>query len=77
MHLTYKRSNFPNLIYKIRTPSNLVLINLAVVEFLIASVGVPMDVLPLLDNEWIPGQNWCVATGTVVTTSGIWNLISI
>ena len=67
----YIQYNFSNLIYQIQTPSNLVLINLAVVEFLIAFVGVPMDVLPLLDNEWIPGQNWCVATGIVVTTSGI------
>ena len=59
--------------YKIRTPSNLILINLALAEFLIAIVGVPMDVFPLLNGEWIPGEYWCIATGTVVTTSGICN----
>ena len=58
---------------KIRTPSNLILINLALAEFLIAIVGVPMDVFPLLNGEWIPGECWCIATGTVVTTSGICN----
>ena len=61
------------IILKIRTPSNLILVNLALAEFLIAIVGVPMDVFPLLNGEWIPGEYWCIATGTVVTTSGIYN----
>ena len=56
---------------QIRTPSNLLLINLAVVEFLLAFVGVPMDVLSLLRDGWGPGKELCILTGTVVTTSGM------
>ena len=63
-------SYFLNNLLKIRTPSNLVLINLAIVEFILAFVGVPMDVLPLLEEKWAPGKNICIATGTVVTTAG-------
>ena len=47
------------------------LINLAVAEFLIAFVGVPMDVLPLLHDKWIPEKDLCIITGTIVTTTGI------
>ena len=56
---------------QIRTPSNLLLINLAVVEFLLAFVAVPMDVLSLLNDGWGPGKEVCITTGTVATTSGM------
>ena len=47
------------------------LINLALAEFLIAFVGVPMDVLPLLHDKWVPEKDLCITTGTIVTTTGI------
>ena len=55
---------------QLRTPANAVLINLTLVEFLMAFVGVPMEVLPLLQDGWGPGKEVCIVTGTVVTTSG-------
>ena len=51
------------------------LINLALAEFLIAFVGVPMDVLPLLHDKWVPEKDLCITTGTIVTTTGIAILI--
>ena len=56
---------------QIRTPFNLILINLAVAEFLIAFVGVSMDVLSLVQDGWELGKEVCIITGTLVTTSGM------
>ena len=55
---------------QLRTPANAVLINLTLVEFLMAFVGVPTEVLPLFQDGWGPGKEVCIVTGTVVTTSG-------
>ena len=43
-------------------------------EFILACVGVSMDVLALLNHEWGLGKVVCVATGTLVTTSGMNNV---
>ena len=54
-----------------RTPYNLILINLAAMEFLIASVGVPLDVFALVKEEWGLGKGICVSSGALVTTCGM------
>jgi hypothetical protein len=59
----------------VRTPYNLILINLAAVEFLIAIVGAPLDVLALLKEEWVLGKGICVLSGSVVTTCGMTHTI--
>ena len=58
------------IIFQIRTPYNLILINLAGVELLIALVGVSMDVLSLLHDGFAFGKIACITTGTLATTSG-------
>ena len=45
------------------------------VEFLIASVGIPLDVLALAKGEWGLGKSVCVATGAIVTTCGMFQII--
>ena len=56
---------------QVRTPYNLILINLATVEFLIAIVGVPLDVFALVKEEWGLGKGICVSSGALVTTCGM------
>ena len=58
-------------ILQIRTPYNLILVNLAVVEFLLAFFGVSMDVLALIQDGWQYGKDLCMAQGALVTTAGI------
>ena len=55
---------------QIRSPYNLLLINLAFVEFLIAFVGIPLDVWSLIQQEWGLGKNICIISGATVTTCG-------
>ena len=59
------------IILQIRTPYNLILVNLAVVEFLLAFFGVSMDVLALIQDGWQYGKDLCMAQGALVTTAGI------
>ena len=44
--------------------------NLALAEFLLALVGIPMDILPLHTDAWTVGKEACITTGVVVTTAG-------
>ena len=46
------------------------MVNLAGVELVIAMVGVTMDVLSLLHDGFAFGKIACIATGSLVTTSG-------
>jgi len=63
--------HFNSFYLQIRTPYNLILINLAVVEFLLAFFGVSMDVLALIQDGWQYGKDLCMAQGALVTTAGI------
>ena len=56
---------------QIRTPYNLILVNLALVEFLLAFFGVSMDVLALIQDGWQYGKDLCMAQGALVTTAGM------
>ena len=47
------------------------LINLALAELVIASVGVTFDLSSLLNHGWSFGVNVCNGSGLVVTTSGM------
>ena len=49
---------------------NIVLINLAFVELLLATIGVSFDVISLIRNGWFFGKEICIIGGTIVTTSG-------
>ena len=40
-------------------------------EFLIAIVGVPLDVIALANEEWGLGKYICISSGVLVTTSGM------
>ena len=40
-------------------------------EFLIAMVGVPLDVIALANEEWGLGKYICISSGVLVTTSGM------
>ena len=56
--------------YQIRTPYNLILINLSIVEFLLSTVGVPSDVFALIHKGWSLGKLACYTSGSIVTTAG-------
>ena len=58
------------ILIQVRKPYNLILINLAMVEFVLSIVGLPIDVLALITRKWILGKNLCVVSGSVVTTCG-------
>ena len=62
---------FDKIILQIRTPYNYLLINLAIAELVLASVGVVFDILPLIHYGWPFGVNVCIGTGVLVTTSGM------
>ena len=64
-------SKYFNKHFQIRTPYNYLLINLAVAELVIASVGVTFDLNSLLNHGWSFGVNVCNGSGLVVTTSGM------
>ena len=53
-----------------RTPFNLILVNLAIVEFLLSCVGVSTDVAALLNDGWALGKLVCYTTGSISTTAG-------
>ena len=55
---------------QVRKPYNLVLINLAIVEFILAAIGLPLDIFALVKKGWILGKNICIISGSLVTTAG-------
>ena len=59
---------FPHL--QVRKPYNLILINLALVEFILAAIGLPLDIFALVKKGWILGKNICIISGSLVTTAG-------
>ena len=58
-------------------PYNLLLVNLAFVELIIAVVGVPFDIIPLLHNGWRLGNLACTGTGAVVSTAAFVSILTI
>ena len=58
-------------------PYNLLLVNLTCAELILASIGIPFDVLALLQNGWRFGKDICIVVGTLVTTSGFVSILSI
>ena len=62
--------NSINIELQIRTPYNVILINLAGVELVIAMLGVSMDVSSLVRDGFAYGRIACEVTGAAVTTSG-------
>ena len=58
-------------------PYNLMLVNLTCVELILALIGIPFDVLALLQNGWRLGKDVCIIAGTLVTTSGFVSILTI
>ena len=58
-------------------PYNLLLVNLTCAELILASVGIPFDVLALLQNGWRFGKDICIVVGALVTTSGFVSILTI
>ena len=56
--------------WQIRTPYNAVLANLAVAEFVLAFLGVSLDVLAAVQGGWRFGKAACIVTGAMVTQVG-------
>ena len=61
----------------VRTPYNALVLNLAFVEFVLAFVGVTLDVQALVQNGWVLGKNICIASGALVTTSGFVSMLTL
>ena len=62
---------------KKQTSYNLTLINLALVELVIATCGVSLDVTSLIKNGWVLGSDICIISGTIVTTSGFVSMLTL
>ena len=61
----------------IRTPYNTIVLNLAFAEFVLASVGVTLDVQALVHNGWVHGKYVCIATGALITTCGFVSMLTL
>ena len=49
--------------HSVRTPYNAVVLNLVFVEFVLACVGVTLDVQAILQHGWVIGKNMCIISG--------------
>ena len=56
--------------FQIRSPFNLVLINLVFAEFLISVYGIPVDLTCIVQRGYRLGHGFCNATGFILTLSG-------
>ena len=61
----------------IRTPYNVIVLNLAFVELLLAGFGVPADVQALIHRGWTLGKITCAINGIVVTTCGFTSILTL
>ena len=61
----------------VQTPYNNIIINLACAEFVMATIGVTIDVVMLIQNGWKLGKFLCVSTGVIVTTCGFVSILTI
>ena len=61
----------------IQTPYNNIILNLAFAEFLMAIVGVPHDIVALIQGGWKLGKLMCVSTGAIVTSCGFVSILTI
>ena len=55
---------------QLQTPFNYVLILLVFMDFLMTSVGIPLDVVAAAKYGWWLGEELCVFLGFVMTVSG-------
>ena len=60
-----------------QTPYNIILINLSTVELLLAVSGISTDIICLLQNGWKLGENICVISGVLITTSGLVSILTL
>ena len=60
-----------------QTPYNLILINLAFVELIMAMVGASSDVIALIQNGWKIGKLACIAEGVLVNTAGFVSILTL
>ena len=58
-------------------PYNLLLVNLTCAELILASIGIPFDVMALLQNGWRFGKDICIVVGALATTSGFVSILTI
>lgn len=62
---------------RFQTPYNIIIINLACAEFVMATIGVTIDVVMLIQNCWKYGKFLCVSTEVIVTTCGFVSILTI
>ncbi len=62
---------------ELRNPFNFVLINMVASEFIIATVGCSMDYLAAFHRGWKTGESACVATGFILTFTGMNSLFTL
>jgi hypothetical protein len=58
----------------VRTPFNYLLMNLILAETIIAGYGIPIDSIATFQHGWKMGKEVCLATGFILTTTGLTNL---
>ena len=57
-------------LFQVRTPFNVVLMNMVLSEFVIASVGVPIDFTASIMGGWKASKSVCIFTGFTLTLTG-------
>ncbi len=55
---------------QVRTPLNFLLMNMIMSELVIACFGVPIDMYAATQHGWTLGEDICILTGFVLTTTG-------
>ena len=67
--------NFPCiylfLLLQLRTPFNSILVNLSCADFLMMSIGIPLDVVAAINGGWCFSQTTCNAIGFIMTFTGM------
>ena len=57
-------------IFQVRTPYHCILLNLAIIELLLAVINIPIDIYSVVLGHYPFSQLVCTVTGFIATTNG-------
>ncbi|XP_040577306.1 blue-sensitive opsin isoform X2 [Lepeophtheirus salmonis] len=62
---------------KVRSPFNILILNLIVTEFVVSFFGIPVDFLSSFNRGWKYGEGFCKVVGFVLTAMGIGSVYTL
>ncbi|CAB4057128.1 OPN3 [Lepeophtheirus salmonis] len=62
---------------KVRSPFNILILNLIVAEFVVSFFGIPVDFLSSFNRGWKYGEGFCKVVGFVLTAMGIGSVYTL